>query len=112
MEKIASKMKKKPNILKEIIMKEAKKAYIVRVKHKCVITLLSLLELNENDMSVVNRIRRTVPLPVLINEMIQVHLNYKAKYKEEYFRECFNQVRTRYFLSLSLLLLLIISSFL
>lgn len=84
-------MKKKPNIIKEVITKEAKKAYIVRVKHKCVITLLSLLELNENDMSVVNRIRRTVPLPVLINEMIQVHLNYKAKYKEEYFRECFNQ---------------------
>jgi len=69
MEKIASKMKKK-FVTKEIISKEARKAYIVRVKHKCLITLLSLLELNENDMSVVNRIRRTVPLPVLINEMI------------------------------------------
>lgn len=41
------------------------RGYIARIKHKILITILSLLELSENDFNILNRVRRTVPLGVL-----------------------------------------------
>ncbi|EAR95948.2 MIR domain protein (macronuclear) [Tetrahymena thermophila SB210] len=71
--------------------KQAHKGYISRIKHKCLITILSLLELNENDISTFNRIRRAIPLQVLINIIVDVFTKFKGIYKGEYYRECFNQ---------------------
>lgn len=56
------------------------RGYIQRIKYKCLITLLSLLELSEDDPGIVNRIRRTIPLSVLTNNLTDLYDIYKKNY--------------------------------
>lgn len=49
------------------------KGYIARIKHKCLICIISLMELRETDISIMNRMRRSMPLNVLAERMTDIY---------------------------------------
>lgn len=61
---------KKPKKTRLVKKKDVHNGYIVRIKYKCLITILSLLELSENEPGIYNRIRRTLPVHVLLNNLV------------------------------------------
>lgn len=63
----------------------------MRIKHKLMITLLSLMELRENDRLIMNRMRKSVPLTVLSNLMVDIYILFKDIFNCHYNSICFNQ---------------------
>ncbi|CAD8074919.1 unnamed protein product [Paramecium sonneborni] len=60
-----------------------------RLKLKCTNTLLSLMELQEENDEIMNLLMRSIPVTVLINELAKFYLLYTSIYKKEYVVECF-----------------------
>ena len=56
-------------------------------------TLLSLLEMQENNEEIVNRMIRSIPCSVLASELSKLYEIYKGIYKEDYIQEAFKNVR-------------------
>lgn len=73
-----------------------RKGYIVRIKHKCIITILSLLELSLKEHGIANRIRRTLPISILIDNLRNLYSIYKNTYKNDYFSSCFNKMNNKF----------------
>lgn len=48
------------------------------------------MELRENDISIMNRMRRTMPLMVLAERMTDVYQMYMTIYNDHYYSDCFN----------------------
>ncbi len=60
----------------EIIGKKAlaiNRGYLMRLKYKTSVALLSLLELQENNEEIVNRMIRSIPCSVLASELSKLH---------------------------------------
>lgn len=64
---------------------------LVRLKYKCTIMLLSLLEMQDNNEEIVNRLIRSIPCSILANELAKVHGVYKLVYGDDYVMEAFNR---------------------
>lgn len=68
---------------------------LARIKHKCLITMLSIMELRETDYAIMNRMRRTIPLNVLADSMTEVYKLFMKIYRNHYFSDCFNHVEKK-----------------
>lgn len=64
----------------------------MRLKYKATVTLLSLLEMQENNEEIVNRMIRSIPCSVLVSELTKLHEAYRQIYKEDYVLEVFKTV--------------------
>ena len=60
---------------------------LTKVKHKCLITLVSLLEGNNSTLNLSARIMRAIPISVLTDNLIQVYKQYKRLYKNKGYTE-------------------------
>ena len=58
-------------------------AQLSHVKYKCLITLVSLLELNDENSDLLGRIRRVIPVSIIAKNLAQVYEQYKSKYKNQ-----------------------------
>lgn len=68
-------------------------AQLAQVKFKCLITLVSLLELNDENSDLLIRIRRAIPVSIIAKNLAQVYEQYKRKYKhDEYDLDMFGNV--------------------
>lgn len=56
----------------KVKMLQVERKYVIRIKYKTLITLLSLLELSESDVQINNRIRRTIPLKLLTDTLTDI----------------------------------------
>ncbi|KRX02872.1 hypothetical protein PPERSA_04075 [Pseudocohnilembus persalinus] len=79
----------KKRVLKNI--KSVHRGYIARIKYKCLITLLSLLECSEDDASINNRIIRTFSWQVLLDNITDIYEIYKFRFQDKYQIEAFNK---------------------
>jgi len=52
------------------------RGYVAKIKHKCLNTILALLELSESDKLIINRIRRTIPITVLSSNLTNLYEIY------------------------------------
>ncbi len=68
----------------KVKMIQVERKYVIRIKYKTLITLLSLLELSESDVQINNRIRRTIPLKLLTDTLTDIFDQMKIRYKGEY----------------------------
>jgi len=64
---------------------------IARLKYKCSITLLSLLEARRNDDNV-NRMMKSLTTEVLKRNITDIYRNLQNLYKGEYTKEAFLHV--------------------
>jgi hypothetical protein len=64
----------------------------MRLKYKATVTLLSLLEMQESNEEIVNRMIRSIPCSVLVSELSKLYETYKQLYKEDYVLEVFKTV--------------------
>ncbi|CAD8158586.1 unnamed protein product [Paramecium pentaurelia] len=60
-----------------------------RLKLKCTNTLLSLMELQEDNDEIMNLLIRSIPITVLVNELAKFYMLYTSIFKKEYVVECF-----------------------
>lgn len=63
---------------------------LARLKHKCLITIVSLLECNINSEEFVTKIMRTIPLNVLTNNLARIYELFK-RYEKDYVDSLFNR---------------------
>ena len=56
---------------------------LAKVKYKCLITLISLLECNDPSLGLSQRIIRAIPISVLTLNLAQVYHKYKKLYKQD-----------------------------
>lgn len=59
-------------------------AKVQRLKNKCLITIVSLLECNDPNDTLIFRIIRMVPLSVLTNNLAYTYDLYKKEFEDEY----------------------------
>jgi hypothetical protein len=71
---------------------EIHRGFLMRLKYKATVTLLSLLEMQENNEEIVNRMIRSIPCSVLSSELTKLYQIYKAIYKNDYIQEAFKNV--------------------
>jgi len=62
---------------------------LYRLKLKCTNTLLSLMELQEENDEIMNLLIRSIPITVLVSELGKFFVKYKKTYKKEYVVNCF-----------------------
>lgn len=60
-----------------------------RLKYKCTVTLLSLLEMQEDNEEIMNILIRSIPCSVLVSELGHMYTAYKLEYNNEYVADAF-----------------------
>jgi hypothetical protein len=63
----------------------------MRLKYKCTVTLLSLLEMQEDNEEIVNRIIRSIPCSVLASELSKLHQIMHKVFGKEYVNKAFRR---------------------
>ncbi|KAL4511687.1 hypothetical protein ABPG72_012532 [Tetrahymena utriculariae] len=63
---------------------------LARLKNKCLITIVSLLECNINSKEFVTKIVRSIPLNILTNNLSRIYSLYQ-KYEKDYVQSIFNR---------------------
>ena len=67
------------------------RGYIARIKHKCLITIISMLEMTNPEHGLSKRIRRSIPISILENNLVDIYQKYKTHYKDTYYMRYFNK---------------------
>ena len=67
---------------------------VVRLQNKCLILLLSLLEMRDlsNSLPLIRRIMRSLPINVLEVHMAKTFKKFKAIYKDDYSMQSLNHL--------------------
>ncbi len=73
------------------------------ILNKCLITLESILE-GQTDCIILRRMRKTLPINVLKNNLGWIYQKYSFFYKQRYTNEAFNHVFSPYFKKIEILL--------
>lgn len=68
------------------------RGFLMRLKYKCSVTLLSLMEMQENNDEIVNRLIRSIPCSVLASEVGKLYAIYKKIYVDDYSKDAFKRV--------------------
>ena len=66
-------------------------AKVQRLKNKCLITIVSLLECNDPNDTLIFRIIRMIPLSVLTNNLAYTYDLYKKEFEDEYNENVFER---------------------
>lgn len=62
-----------------------------RLKHKCLITIVSLLECNIRSKEFVTKIMRTIPLNLLTDNLARIYYLFQKYEKNDYVQSIFNR---------------------
>ena len=63
----------------------------MRLKYKCTVTLNSLLEMQENNHEIINRIVRSIPCSVIASELAKVYFVFTRTFDDDYCSEAFRR---------------------
>ena len=71
--------------------KDIHRGYLMRLKYKCTVTLNSLLEMQENNHEIINRIVRSIPCSVIASELAKVYSVFTNTFGDDYCSDAFRR---------------------
>jgi hypothetical protein len=65
------------------------RGYLARIKHKCLITILSLLELSDIRHGIATRVKRTIPIHIIVENIVNLYEKYRNINQDKYSMQSF-----------------------
>jgi glycerophosphoryl diester phosphodiesterase len=71
------------------------RGYLARIKHKCLITILSLLELCDSRHGIAIRVKRTIPIHIIVENLIDLYEKYRNLNQDKYSMQSFEYLNAK-----------------